>query len=339
MTLVMYDDVDVGQFLPGADAYAGYNDMNITAVRAYAATQRARVLDIARFASENGTALDVEPSLAVPSQAGPWAKRQLARGVARPVLYAMASQMNAVIDNLAANGLSQPVVRLWSAHVGRGQHICGPGSCGLVRVPCDGTQWIFTSHGRNLDESCLRDNFFGATSGPPPPPPPPDPYPVLQAGSANVTAVRVLQERLNAWGAHLTADGVFGPVTDTAVLGFQRDHGLTADGVVGPVTWGALRAAPPAPPLAAGTPRTAPFPVKVANKSHMVTWAYPAVGGATRYQLDVTGTQNSRIGLWSTAGTKITVGIYAHNTVLWKMRAGNAAGWGPWGATHSYTLA
>src|SRR4051812_17052009 len=38
----------------------------------------------------------------------------------------------------------------------------------------------------------------------------------------------------------VSADGEFGPLTESAVVAFQRAHGLTADGVVGPVTSAAL---------------------------------------------------------------------------------------------------
>jgi len=44
-----------------------------------------------------------------------------------------------------------------------------------------------------------------------------------------------LQQRLR-----VTADGIFGTGTDTAVRAFQRSNGLTADGIVGPKTWAAL---------------------------------------------------------------------------------------------------
>ena len=47
--------------------------------------------------------------------------------------------------------------------------------------------------------------------------------------------VRALQRALG-----ISADGVFGKQTATAVREFQRKHGLKADGVVGPATWEAL---------------------------------------------------------------------------------------------------
>ena len=48
-------------------------------------------------------------------------------------------------------------------------------------------------------------------------------------------AVRSIQRELG-----LTADGVFGPLTERAVKGFQRRHDLVPDGIVGPLTRSAL---------------------------------------------------------------------------------------------------
>ena len=67
--------------------------------------------------------------------------------------------------------------------------------------------------------------------------------PVLREGASGQDVV-YLQQRLNAYGASLTADGFFGPMTTAAVRSFQSSHGLTADGVVGPMTWNALGTAP-----------------------------------------------------------------------------------------------
>ena len=43
-------------------------------------------------------------------------------------------------------------------------------------------------------------------------------------------------------------DGIFGPVTKTAVEQFQGPAGLTVDGIVGPNTWAALGGDGPEPP-------------------------------------------------------------------------------------------
>lgn len=42
----------------------------------------------------------------------------------------------------------------------------------------------------------------------------------------------------------LAADGVFGPLTQKAVIAFQSSHGLVPDGVVGPLTWAELGVKP-----------------------------------------------------------------------------------------------
>ena len=48
-------------------------------------------------------------------------------------------------------------------------------------------------------------------------------------------AVRLVQRELG-----ITADGVFGPMTERAVKRFQRRHDLVPDGIVGPLTRSAL---------------------------------------------------------------------------------------------------
>ena len=68
-------------------------------------------------------------------------------------------------------------------------------------------------------------------------------WPVLRPGLNSTwpqVTVRSLQYLLDAHGAKVAADGVFGASTETAVLAFQRAHRLTADGVAGARTWAAL---------------------------------------------------------------------------------------------------
>ena len=68
-------------------------------------------------------------------------------------------------------------------------------------------------------------------------------WPELRQGSNSAwpqATVRSLQYLLNAHGAKLTVDGVFGPKTNAAVVAFQHAKRLTAAGVVQAATWRAL---------------------------------------------------------------------------------------------------
>ena len=64
-------------------------------------------------------------------------------------------------------------------------------------------------------------------------------WPVISQGSAG-QPVRSLQYLLNARGAALAVDGLFGAKTNAAVRAFQGAHGLAVDGIVGPKTWRSL---------------------------------------------------------------------------------------------------
>lgn len=71
-----------------------------------------------------------------------------------------------VLPVLSQSKISRASVRLWSAHYGLGQHICGPGSCGAMSVEADGTQWTSSALGLVLDQSELQSNFFSSPSNP-----------------------------------------------------------------------------------------------------------------------------------------------------------------------------
>ncbi|MGC9527645.1 MAG: peptidoglycan-binding domain-containing protein [Limnospira sp.] len=65
-------------------------------------------------------------------------------------------------------------------------------------------------------------------------------FPVLKLGMRG-EAVAGLQERLRAKGfLDGEADGIFGPETQAAVKGAQREYEITPDGVVGATTWRVL---------------------------------------------------------------------------------------------------
>jgi hypothetical protein len=63
-----------------------------------------------------------------------------------------------------------------------------------------------------------------------------NPMPVISFGSSGVS-VRVLQRLLLSNGYGIPVDGVFGPITETAVKAFQNRRNLSADGMVGQKTW------------------------------------------------------------------------------------------------------
>jgi peptidoglycan hydrolase-like protein with peptidoglycan-binding domain len=87
-------------------------------------------------------------------------------------------------------------------------------------------------------------------------------------------AVQTLQTRLNVWGANLTVDGDFGPLTLAAVKAFQTQQNLTVDGVAGPRTWAALNQDP-----SGGTPYPAPTGLAVGSVTLAVTWDAVTVNG------------------------------------------------------------
>lgn len=80
----------------------------------------------------------------------------------------------------------------------------------------------------------------------------------IKRGSTGA-AVTALQKALK-----ITADGSFGPATETAVIAYQKSKGLTASGVVGPSTWAALMgqsstSTPTAPPPTSTTSTSTAF--------------------------------------------------------------------------------
>jgi hypothetical protein len=169
----MADSVTVGNLPSGYDAYAGYVDgLYVTFPALQAKFPGVPLLSIAVFSTDQAECLDVENGDADAAEVPGWVQAQQARGITSPVIYssvlAQTSStgnygMPEVLAALSAAGIPRSAVRLWSAHYGAGEHICGPDTCNLISIPMDGTQWTDTAAGVNgtqIDASLLSAGFF-----------------------------------------------------------------------------------------------------------------------------------------------------------------------------------
>lgn len=114
--LHMADSVDAAALPVGMDAYAGYvggfwPDYSEIVQRFPKAYHKS----VAVNALENADILDCENGDAVPSECPAWIRRQIARGVKRPGVYANASEMPLVRAALNADKLKRAQYVLWTA--------------------------------------------------------------------------------------------------------------------------------------------------------------------------------------------------------------------------------
>lgn len=161
--VTMYDSIDVHQIPADAQAVAGYVGGKWPTYHALEMKfPKAHRLSIAVFASEDADCLDVEPGDARIDQAAMWVKRQLARGVYRPVVYTSVSQAAGLLKALSQAGVARSEVRLWTAHYTFRPHRCSS-KCGFgMWTTADATQWSDHALGRNLDASLCSPTFFAA---------------------------------------------------------------------------------------------------------------------------------------------------------------------------------
>lgn len=243
MTIAMPDSINVDQLPPGYPAYLGYVDGNWpTAAALKAKFPGAHILTLTVLGgSEVADGCDCETGDLTPESSIEWAAWRLVVDSAdHPVIYASASTMNgAILPGLTAEGIDRSRVRLLSAHYGQGAHICGPRTCGLVTVDCDGTQWTDKFGWPNIDMSVLRDDFFGTAPQPTWQEIMMQQLPTLQQGATGA-AVRTVQGLCVARNHMITVNGVFNPVTEAAVKNIQANANITVDGIVGPQTWPVL---------------------------------------------------------------------------------------------------
>jgi hypothetical protein len=161
---IMYDSVTLDQVPGDAPAVAGYVGGRWPTYGQLARrVPHARRLSIAVNAGEDADCLDVEPGDAVIAQAAGWVRRQVGRGVKRPVLYTSVSQLQALVDALERAAIPRGHVRLWSAHYTMRPHLCGP-DCGFgLQEHADATQYTDRALGRNLDESLCTAGFWASS--------------------------------------------------------------------------------------------------------------------------------------------------------------------------------
>jgi hypothetical protein len=233
----MFDTAFNDQFPAGAAAYAGYVDGQLGDQPNYAHVvstyPSAQHLSVALFADHDADCLDVEDGASAPGDIPGWHARQKARGIGRPVVYASASTMeDEVLQVLSGACIGLASVRLWTAHYA-GEHICGPGSCGQLSVPADGTQWTSSAMGRTLDQSLLLDSFFA------PPAPASPPADQVFAPVRGLTAVPGHTSVLLSWSAPPPAPWPLGHYQVTVrhdgedIPGYPRDVPKAAN----PQTW------------------------------------------------------------------------------------------------------
>ena len=147
----MFDSVTPSAIPTNAAAAACYVNgsfANCTAIKLR--TPHAKHLTISVNASTDADCLDVETGDATPAQAPGWVRKQHARGVKRPVVYANTSTMPQVIEVLTNNGIKRSEYLVWTAHYTGVAHI-EPGS--------DATQYE-EDRARDLDLSLCEPWFL-----------------------------------------------------------------------------------------------------------------------------------------------------------------------------------
>lgn len=191
--ITMYDSIYVSSLPSGAAAYAGYVSGNWPTYAAMVAKfekSGAYLLSVDPFGTGFAHCLDDEPGDATNSVVEAWWKRMKAAGVAMPVVYTSASNVQAVIDILMEDmGLQRSEFLIWSAHYTYSAHICAPAVCG--EPAADATQWSDEGPG-GCDVSAVASYFFPWTLGqntptPPAPPVGPAPYPAPASVTQNTS--------------------------------------------------------------------------------------------------------------------------------------------------------
>lgn len=165
MTDVMYDSVNVSALPAGGNIYAGYADglyANVAAIVARFPDTPVLTIDVT--GSGAAQALDVENGDATVSDIDPWLANHAIKGVVftLPVIYMSAGTAASAFPSSHPSGCL-----LWTAHYTYTNHICGPGSCGILPYDADMTQWTDNPPGNPYDTSAVNPAHL-VNNNPPP---------------------------------------------------------------------------------------------------------------------------------------------------------------------------
>ncbi len=171
--ITCFDTITNAVYPKGAVAYAAYIDGHLGNQPNFgyivSAFPKARHFSITLLDGD-ADAADVENGAMTPGEVPGWHGRQVARGISRPIIYASTYMMQEeIFPVLIRAGIHLASTRLWTAHYGLGEHICGPTSCRALDIDADGTQWSQFYGGVNLDASLLAADFFGPVTPVTPP--------------------------------------------------------------------------------------------------------------------------------------------------------------------------
>ena len=105
--------------------------------------------------------------------------------------------------------------------------------------------------------------------------------PTVKQGDMGDAVRRVQRALRRTPDLSILVDGIFGPATHAAVVGFQQSASLVPDGIVGPLTWAALPDGGPMPVLHQGS--TGPV---VSSLQTILTNGAEQWGGVTPLGID-----------------------------------------------------
>ncbi len=159
--ITQYDSIVPSTIPSDAVAVAGYvggswPDYSILV----ALFPKARHKSVCVSADEDGDVLDIEHGDTEPTNTQAivtWYKRQKARGLERPDLYADESDMPTVVAGMTASGIPESEYDQWMAWLG----------AAVLPAGVKARQYTFTALGRNLDASICDPAFWSSTPSPP----------------------------------------------------------------------------------------------------------------------------------------------------------------------------